>query len=303
MTENRDVYPLRSPMSLPEGVAFDTRTRRFFATGLMGGQITQIDAATGEETVFFASEGEPVQFSGAKVDVVHRRLWVCASDIRGPSGGLHLFDVDSGALLRHFPLATRGICNDVALDSEGVAYVTDSFQPVIYRVDARDGSAAEFVRDEQMAAPMGQFGLNGVAVTPDDRFVIGGFTSPSKLFIVSRTEPGPVREITLSGDPFSVQGDPNFTGADGIVFIDDRLYVIHNGGVQEVTFIASNYSAGRVKAVVAPEPGLTTATVVDGELYVIKAEVLRAMHMRQPPNLPFKIYRFPRSLFSDQPAP
>src|SRR5687767_10942211 len=117
MTEIRDVYPLSSPMSLPEGVAFDAKTRRFFATCLMGGQITQIDAATGEETVFYASEGEPLQFSGAKVDEQRRRLWVCASDIRGPRGGLSLFDVDTGALIRHFELAHGGICNDVCLDA------------------------------------------------------------------------------------------------------------------------------------------------------------------------------------------
>lgn len=301
MTEIRDVYPLSSPMSLPEGVAFDAKTRRFFATGLMGGQITQIDAATGVETVFHASEGEPVQYSGAKVDEQRRRLWVCTSDIRGPRGGVDLFDVDTGALIRHFELSRGGICNDVCLDDDGVAYVTDSFLPVIYRVDAADGSAGEFIRDAQMAAPMGQFGLNGIVVTPDGRHIIGGFTSPSKLFIASRTEPSGVREIALSGDPFAVPGDPNFTGADGIVFIGEELYVVHDGGVQQITFTASGYAAGTVKSALAPERGLTTATVVDGELYVIKAEVLRSMHMRQPPNLPFKIYKFPRALF-ERPA-
>jgi sugar lactone lactonase YvrE len=296
MPEIRDVYLLNSPMSLPEGVAFDGTTRRFFATGLLGGQITQIDAATGEERVLFTSE-EPLQFSGAKVDETHRRLWVCASDIRGPRGGLHLLDVDTGALLNHFPLSNRGICNDVCLDADGVAYVTDSFQPVIYRVDARDGSAGEFTRDAQMAAPMGQFGLNGIVVTPDGESIIGGFTSPSKLFIIPRKAPERVREIELSGDPFGVP-DPNFTGADGIIFIDRTLYVVHNGGVQQVTFTADDYSRGTVKSAIAPESGLTTATVVDGELYVIKAEVLRAMHMQLPPDLPFKIYRFPRELFA-----
>ena len=300
MTKTRDVYPLSSPMSLPEGVAFDAKTRRFFATGLMGGQIMEVDAASGDERVFYAYAA-PVQLSGAKVDEQRRRLWVCVSDISGPVGGVDLFDVDSGALLRHFDLARGGICNDVALDADGVAYVTDSFQPVIYRVDyrvdARDGSAGEFVRDAQMAAPMGQFGLNGVVVTPDDRHVIGGFTSPSKLFITSRTDPQGVREITLEGDPLAVPNDPHFTGADGIIFIGEVLYVVNDGGVQQVTFSGADYSTGRVKSVRAPEGGLTTATVVDGELYVIKAEVVRAMHMRQPPNLPFKIYRFPRSLF------
>jgi len=296
MTETRDVYPLSSPISLPEGVAFDARTRRFFATGLMGGQITAIDAASGDERVFYTYAAQ-VQLSGAKVDEQRRRLWVCVSDISGPVGGVDLFDVDSGALLQHFDLARGGICNDVALDADGVAYVTDSFQPVIYRVDAGDGSAGEFVRDAQMAAPMGQFGLNGVVVTPDDRYVIGGFTSPSKLFITSRKDPQGAREISLEGEPFAVPNDPHFTGADGIVFIGEVLYVVNDGGVQQVTFTAKDYSAGRVKSVRAPEGGLTTATVVDGELYVIKAEVVRAMHMRMTPNLPFKIYRFARSLF------
>jgi len=293
----RDVYSLTSPMSLPEGVAFDGRTRRFFATGLLGGQITQIDAATGEERVFFTSE-EPLQFSGAKVDEVHRRLWVCASDIRGPAGGLHLFDVDSGALLRHVSLSQRGICNDVCLDADGVAYVTDSFQPVLYRVDARDGSARELVRDEQMAAPMGRLGLNGITLTPDGAHLIAGFSSPSKLFLVPLAAPERVQEITLGGDPFAVPDDPNFTGADGIIFLGDELYVVHDGGVQQVTFTGGDYLHGTVHAVIAPEPGLTTSTIADGKLYVIKAEVLRTFHLRQPPNLPFKIYRFPLELFA-----
>ena len=296
MTEIRDVYPLSSQMSLPEGVAFDARTRRFIATGLMGGQLTAIDFATGEERVFYTYEA-PVQLSGAKVDEQRRRLWVCVSDMTGPRGGVDLFDVDSGELLRHFDLSQGGICNDVCLDRDGIAYVTDSFQPVIYRVDARDGSAGEFVRDPQMVPPRGQFGLNGVVVTPDDRHVIGGFTSPSKLFITSRTDPQGVREIALEGDAFAVPNDPHFTGADGIIFIGEELYVVNDGGVQQITFTADDYSAGRVRSVRLPEGGLTTATVVDGELYVIKAEVVRAMHMRQPPNLPFKIYRVPRSLF------
>ena len=298
MSEIRDVYTLSSPMSLPEGVAFDAKTRRFFATGLLGGQITQIDAATGVETLFHQNEGETQQFSGAKVDVTRRRLWVCGSDISVPRGGVSVFDVDSGALLHHFPLVRGGICNDVCLDAAGAAYVTDSFQPVIFRADLADGSAGEFVRDPQMAAPMGQFGLNGIAITPDGAHLIGGFTSPSKLFLIPLAARGAVQEIALSGDPFAVPGDRHFTGADGIIFIDETLYVVNDGGVQAVSFTGGDYSTGRVKNVLAPEPGLTTAAVVDGELYVIKSEVVMAMHMRQPPRLPFKIYRFPLAAFA-----
>ena len=293
----RDVYTLNSPMSLPEGVAFDSRTRRFFATGLLGGQITVVDAATGDERVFFTSQGGLSQYSGAKVDEQRRLLWVCASDLPTAQGGVLVLDADSGELRHTFQLARGGICNDVCLDADGVAYVTDSFQPVIYRIDLRDGSAGELVRDERMAATMGRFGLNGIVLTPDGEYIIGGFTSPSKLFLLPRTGGGAVREISLSGAPFAVENDPHFTGADGLIFLGKQLYVIHDGGVQQITFTADDYSAGVVKQAVAPVSGLTTATVVDDQLYVVKSDVLRVFHMRQPPELPFRIYRFPIELF------
>lgn len=298
MSEIRDVYTLGSPMSLPEGVAFDSKTRCFFATGLFGGQITRIDAASGDEKVFFSSSGGLAQFSGAAVDEARRLLWVCASDLQSAQGGVVVLDADTGELRHSFTLAHGGICNDVCLDAEGVAYVTDSFQPVIYRVDLRDGSAGDFVRDRQMAAAMGRFGLNGIVVTPDGEHIIGGFSSPSKLFVLPRRGGGTVREVELSGDPFTVDSDPNFTGADGLSFIGKQLYVVHDGGVQQITFTSDDYGAGVVKGAIAPERGLTTAAVADDQLYVIKSDVLRVAHMRQPPNLPFKIYRFPLELFA-----
>jgi sugar lactone lactonase YvrE len=296
MTDFLDEYILRAPDSVPEGVAFDAKTGRFFATGLMNGAVTQIDARTGEERPFFTPQGQPQQLTGAKVDEANRRLWVCYSEIQHMVGGVVVFDVDTGARVTSIQLAQGGICNDVALAGDGVAYVTDSFQPVIYRVNLATGEAGEFARDRQMAGPPGQFGLNGVAVTPDDDFVIAGFTSPSKLFVMKRGG-GEVREISLHGDPFAPERDPHFLGADGLIFICDTLYVIHDGGVQEITFHGHGYGAGRVKNRVVREPGLSTATVAAGQLYVIKSEVVRTVHMQQPPRLPFKIYRVPHSLF------
>ncbi|MDC0671412.1 SMP-30/gluconolactonase/LRE family protein [Nannocystis radixulma] len=297
MKSFRDEYTLQATDSVPEGVAFDARTKRFFATGLMSGAVTQIDAETGEERPFYTPDGQPQQLTGAKVDGERRRLWVCYSEIQNMLGGVLVFDVDTGARLASIELARGGICNDVALASDGVAYVTDSFQPVIYRVDLQAGTAGEFVRDVRMSAPMGQFGLNGVAVSPDDAYVIGGFTSPSKLFVVPRAG-GEVSEISLEGDPFAPERDPHFLGADGIIFVDDKLYVVHDGGIQQVTFTEPGYRAGTVKARLVREPGLSTATVAGGELYVIKSEVVQSVHMRLPPRLPFKIYRVPLELFT-----
>src|SRR5690606_33044901 len=122
-------------------------TGRFFATGLMSGTVTQVDAESGTERPLYTPTGQPQQLSGAKVDEANRRLWVCGSEIQNMRGGVYVFDVDTGAQLASFELTRAGICNDVALAADGVAYVTDSFQPVIYRVDLQAGTAGEFVRD------------------------------------------------------------------------------------------------------------------------------------------------------------
>ncbi len=49
----------------------------------------------------------------------------------------------------------------MALDPQGSAYVTNSFSPVIYKVD-RDGNAQVFFQNNALALPPGEFGFNGI---------------------------------------------------------------------------------------------------------------------------------------------
>ena len=119
-------YELSSEVSFPEGVTFDEQDRAFYAGGSENGSITRVDA-DGTESLFRAADGR-AQLLGIKVDPQARRLWACARLVDGMDNRVWIFDLESGDLAQEFVLGALfggGDCNDLALDSAGIAYVSD----------------------------------------------------------------------------------------------------------------------------------------------------------------------------------
>lgn len=292
LTPLLDRYVLSSMDSVPEGVAFDARERAFFATSLNGGSITRIDAL-GNESLFRAADNEAT-LVGAKVDSERRRLWVCARDV-GQAGSqtdnrVWVFDLESGEITLEFllgALATNGTCNDLALDSAGNAYVTDSSNPNIYFLDSTSGDGSILVSDPRFAdvTTLG-LGLNGIAVTSDDSDLIVGKFAPASLFSVSLSGGNNVTAIALTGDALPPP--------DGLALLGDDLYTVADSAVSRVTLSAS-LAEGEVTTI-EQISGLSTATVADDALYAIKSEVTRSV-LNQPFELPFEIFRVDLTAF------
>jgi hypothetical protein len=95
---------------------------------------------------------------------------VCNGPFDGPNGigaynlntTVRIFYTDLTALLPSKPI----FVNDVALDPPGNAHVTNSFSPVIYKLD-RDGKASIFFQNASFAlapfisCPIGREALEG----------------------------------------------------------------------------------------------------------------------------------------------
>jgi len=276
-----DRYTLSSSDSVPEGIAFDPQDRAFYATSLDGASITRIDA-DGTESDFRAADGR-ASLLGVKVDAERRRLWVCARDVDSTDNRVWVFDIDSGDATMEFllgALATNGSCNDLALDSAGNAYVTDSSNPNIYKLDGDTGEGSVLVTDPLFAdvTTLG-LGLNGIEVLPDDSGLIAAKFAPASLFHVSLTAGATITPVALSGDALP--------SPDGIVLFNGDLYSVSDASVSRVRPNA-DFSAGDV---VNSEQvsGLSTATVAEDALYVIKSEVTRFV-LEQPLQLPFEIF-------------
>lgn len=293
-----EYYALASESSLPEGIAYDHVTHSFFATAINGGEITRI-SLLGEE-VFYASADPLTSFGGAHVDAKRRLLWVCQVDIKTdpvPNSRVVAFDIDDGTLVRDIDLGEPSFCNDLTTDAAGTVYATDSALPNIYRIGAND-QAEVFASSPQWApvAP-GVLGLNGLDIAPGGQDLLVVTTVPPAMYRVSMTDPTDIATVTFSGDPFSVPGDPRFPGPDGIEFLDDELYVIYDGGVQQLTFSSNDHTQAEVRTTTEVPTGLTSVTLAEGHLFMIDSEVFRALYMMQPPELPFAILHLDEDLF------
>jgi sugar lactone lactonase YvrE len=274
-------YELGSPDSVPEGIVFDPRERAFYATSLQGGSITRVDA-DGTETLFRAADNR-AGLVGTKIDADARRLWVCASDVDGIDDRIWVFDLDTAEMVLEFllgALSTNGSCNDLVLDEDGIAYVTDPANPFLYRLDPSSGEGSVLVTDPLFADVTGlSLGLNGIAVAPDGSALIVAKFAPATLFRVSLPNADTISTITLSGDPLPAP--------DGLVELDGDIYTVSNGSVSRVRLNAAA-TAGEV--ITTPQiSGLSTATVADDAVYVIKSEVTNFV-LLLPLMTPFEIF-------------
>ena len=286
-----DIYTLSSDDSVPEGVTFDPQTRLFYATSLQGGSIVRLDAE-GRESIFRAADNR-AELVGAKIDTDRRRLWVCAQEVDGKDNRVWVFNLNSAEVELEFllsALTTNGSCNDLTLSKAGVAYVTDPANPYLYRLDPETGTGAVLATDPLFNDVTGAgLGLNGIALTADESALIVGKFLPASLFRVSLPDADSIEPVILSGD--------TLPPPDGLAFLNGDLFTVSGDNINRVRLNA-DFSAGNV-VTVGQRSGLSTATVAESQLYVIKSDVFH-FFLKEPLDTPFEIFRVDLNVFDQE---
>ncbi|MGD8842180.1 MAG: hypothetical protein PVJ83_01785 [Gammaproteobacteria bacterium] len=206
----------------PDGIAIDPDNGDMFVSGFADGSIQKVTTA-GDASYFETPNSNGlVNPLGMDVDAAKARLWVSNASFTGP-GDIRVYDTaDGSAPIAVFPQPADGFphfFNDLAVSRDGTVYITDSFQPRVWKIDPDMSGIEVFAEDPAfLVGPPGTFqgALNGVAVTPDNRYVIVstmnlGAGAGGRLFRIER-DSGAVTEVALSGDTAT------FGGGDGIAF-------------------------------------------------------------------------------------
>lgn len=220
----------------PEGVQFDELNQRFLVSSRTKGQIGKVqDDGT---YAVFADDARLISTIGLNIDASRNRLLAAVSDngantarttpaTLGKLAALAIFNSTSGNLLTYVDLGAlrptqRHFANDIAVDLDGNAYVTDSFSPIIYKVD-RQGNASIFLEDAQLSGGTG-FGLNGIVYHP------GGY------LLVAKTADGSLFKVPLSNPTgFSkVTTNQSLVGADGLLLLNLNTLLVVSGGQSTV---------------------------------------------------------------------
>jgi len=284
-----------APQMYPEGVAFDPKTKMYYVSSVITGNIGSVDES-GHYKVIYSDSTLKSSF-GMKVDTKNNKLWICTADPNysrystaetfKQASKLIAIDLTTNKLATTVDLEKlhKGMhfANDLTLDEKGNVYVTDSFSPVIYKVDAQ-GKAAVLVEDPLLKSK--DVGLNGIVYHPK------GF------LITVNNGAGSILKVDLKTKQVSnVKVNQFFPGADGLLLDEqNNLILIQNKGVNRVFKLSSNddWKSAKVLAASNVEDRLqnpTTATINNGAFYILNSKMNELSDSTKNPSRTYSLQR------------
>ena len=287
-------YDLPGDRLHPEGGTFDAVDGAFYVGSLDDGRVLRIDAASRETTEVVPPNDEGWRTLGAAVDEERRRVFFCVLHDEDPlAGQVWEIDLDRQERVAEYDLtdaAPNGSCNDVAVAPDGSVYVTDREAPNLYRV--RDGEVSVFATDDVLAPPTVGLGQNGIVVLPDGSGIVTTRYLPPALNFISLDDPSDIRRVDIDGD-FS---DYNHlgSGADGMVWFDDSLFVVMSTELFRVSS-DDGWRTATSNSVSTPRSGMTDVVVAERDLYLLNGQAVHFVTGREP-GQSFYLMRFADAL-------
>lgn len=275
-----DTIEIPGTTTYPEGITV-TGDGTFFITGMRHGDVFRVapGSDTAEELIPSGTAGLAAGV-GLIADEARATLWICSANPpgfpissltnAGPTA-LYAFDLATGAHRRTYEFPGSGLCNDVAIDSAGNVYATDTLGGRILVLPAGGDALAPWSDDPSLAGPNSGFGINGIAIDSADRVYVN-VNESGKLFripIGADGRPGAITEIALAR---------RLAGADGMQLIDDRtLVVVENHGGDspgEVILVGLTGDAGAITPLASNLTGFpTTVAIHGGRAWVVEGQL------------------------------
>lgn len=298
-----EIFEIPGERVFPEGIAFDSANDLFYVGSTEDGAVYRGDLATGVvESFLAAGDNDRTAVTGLKVDG-DGRLIVCGRQ----TGRIFVYDTASGELLARYANGLgdgETLVNDAATTPDGVAYVTDSFAPSIYRVDlaslpASGADAATPTADisEQEAEVFldltdtafeyvaDDFNANGIVASGDGAALLVVQFTTGLLFRVD-VATREIATVDIAG------GD--LTGGDGMVLDGTTLWVLldSTGELLRVQMDDSLTRGEIVERFTDPSFNYPTtlALVGDGTALVVNSQLDMAGGGGTP-DLPFTVSR------------
>lgn len=264
------------PQLYAEGIAYNPVSNEFLVSSLHYGIVGAV-GMDGTYRQWSRSHGEKFMSSfGIKVDAPRGRALVCVSDLgvsanstaasKHKFAGVAAYDLTTGQL-RDFTNLARLLpgdhfANDLTVDQDGNIYVTDSFAPVIYKIDTRNVATVLF-NDPRFGGE--GIKLNGIVAHPDG-FLLAVRMDSGALFRFDLKTMA-ITEVTLPAP---------LPGADGLLLdaANDLILVQNEKGLIRRLHSTDGWkTASLTGSTPTPLSFPTTATMAGGKAYVLEAKL------------------------------
>jgi sugar lactone lactonase YvrE len=254
----------------PEGVVYDKFNGRFYVSSTTRGDIGIV--TTGGSYTSFITDPALIGTAGLEIDEARKLLYVSNST----DGSVGIYNINTGqrvAFIDLKPLLPGApvFINDIALDPQGNAYVTNSRTPVIYKITP-DGTASIFYQDAAFATAA--FGFNGIEYgNSHGGYLLVAFSAGNQVIKFPVSTPSDYNIVTLNA---------TLAGPDGLLLSKNGkdLVVVNNAGGgngKVISFTSQNkWESGTATNTFETGPVFpTTATSNGKNVYVLYAYLNR----------------------------
>ncbi|MBO0320846.1 SMP-30/gluconolactonase/LRE family protein [Muricauda sp. CAU 1633] len=213
--QNLDIaIPLHFEKDLiPEGIAIDPISHKVYLNSLKSTKIVRsnLDGSDVEE---FLKSHEHGYLSGFGMTIKDNTLYALGNGLSKENNTsiLLLLDITSGELIQSYTLDNGSFVylNDIAVDSKGTAYITDSESSSIYTINPNKNELEVFFSHDEVKHS------NGIAISDDNRYLyLASYTSGIRILDIASQK--------LINQPNS------FKGIDGMKYYRNNLFAIVNG--------------------------------------------------------------------------
>lgn len=312
LAQGTETIALQGNQTFPEGI-ITLPNNDLLVGGFGDGGIQKIDGNNNVTYVSRPGENGMVIAVGMALDVKHNRLWVANFNFKTESGSpgsnLKVFDYTTGKLLKTIPekFIPGAFFNEVTLDAEGNAYVSDTFGPTIWTAAFDSTEPVSFVTDATLLknpSPDQPFGLNGLTITPDKKYLIASVMNRTirgggtlvRIALANKE----VKAITLAND----DATRAFSGSDGMFFYQGELIMV-NVYAQSGAIITAKFNADYSRATLTIRHTFqsvydrpTASAIRNSKLYTVNSQLNHIIDdkdgkLNTPPVLPFRVVAVP----------
>lgn len=267
----------------PEGIAFRPSKKSYYVGSAGNGSLQLVQNGKSKVIQAAGLDGK-AKLLGVKVDEKNKRLFLLDGK------AVYIYGLDNNKLIKKLPLSLvkevgDSALNDLAIDEAGNAYITDSFNPILLKVDGASLTLSVFREFPEVAFGNQNdmpYNFNGIVLSPDQKSLILVKTNEGTLFNLNLAD----KKLT------QFKLDQAVTKGDGLVLDNKKnLFIIRNfeNTVSKIK-LGDKFDASQTYAVekvdVSPLDIPTTAAYDEAKNSLV---IVNSQFGKSPANAPFKL--------------
>lgn len=251
-----------SKKTIPKGIAVDPINKDIYVSSMHEDRIVHVDSK-GQFKNTVLDRIDDGYSIGAGMDFFGNNLYALATFDRDTFSMLYIKNNATGRKFSFRVENTATNFNDLAIDKNGNAYITDTDHHTIYYYDHETKNISKFLFHEDIKYP------NGIALSSDQ----------SKLFVDSYSHGIRIIDIEQKSILNNLHSPTAEWGVDGIKYHDGKLYFIVNGikdksqhGLYSLDLIDNEMNFGNLDPVMVFHDKMkipTTLSIVENSIYIL----------------------------------